>query len=108
MVYYSTNVGDIVYSDSAKIVFGYPPSIKRPFAITLRQYPDDESPLEHDLQEEYDEFELDNDDDGDNGDEDGAPCHTYRCPLFAVRLSFGTVFYEDKIFTQLNIELDTW
>ena len=107
MVYYLTNVGDVVYSGSAKIVFGYPPSIKRPFARALGNYPDDESPLEHDLQEEYEEFELDNDDDDDNDDNvDGGL--TYRCEIFAVRLSLGTVFYKDKIFTQLNIDLDTW
>ena len=109
MVSYSTNVGDVVHSGSAKIVFGYPPSIKKPFARVLGNYSDDESPLEHDLQEEYEEFQLDNDDDGnDDDDDDEEGGHTYRCQLFAVRLSLGTVFYKDNIFTQLNIELDTW
>jgi hypothetical protein len=104
-VNYSVNVRDVDYYGGAKIIFGYPPGLKKPFARVLGSYYyDDEALLEDDLQE-YVELELNNDN-GDNDDDDAG--YVYRSQLFAISLSLGTVFHKDMIFTQLDIQLHTW
>jgi hypothetical protein len=101
---YLVTVFDVTYDGGAKIVFGYPPGLKKPFARVLGWYYDDEALLTRDLQE-YVELELNSDNDGDSDDDPG---HGYRSSLFEVHISLGTVFHKDMIFTRLDIEVDTW
>jgi hypothetical protein len=95
-------VNEFNYEGDVAIIFGYPPSLTKPFAKVV-EYFDHEAPLKHDLQR-FAPFEPDNDDDDDDDDD----LLAYRNQMFAISLSLGTVLHRDMIFTQLDIELHTW
>jgi hypothetical protein len=106
-VNYAVEVGDVNYENHAAIIFGYPPSLSKPVAKAVGDWNvegNKEAPLKYALRKF---IELDDDaEDTDDEDSDGALA--YKCELFAISLSLGTVLHEGMIFTQLDIELHTW
>jgi hypothetical protein len=96
---------------NAAVVFGYPPSLMRPFVKVISHWKP-EAPLDYNFQrlveggDNYDDKEKD---DNEPLELDGlSSSFDYKCEQFALKFSLSTVLHEDVIFTQLDIDLYTW
>jgi hypothetical protein len=101
------------YEDNYAVMFGYPQSLKKPFARVVYDL-DDEPPLQRDLQR-YALSDFDDDNDGysevedcNSDDESCDSGHALQNSTSAISLSLSTVWHKGMIFTQLDIKLHTW
>ena len=104
---------DNEYENSYAVTFGYPQSLKKPFARAEYDH-DGEPPLQRDLQI----YALSDLDDNCYGDHEVEACNSdnesyYSGPalqnlISGLSFSLHTVWHKGMIFTQLDIELHTW